>query len=85
MHSNERVFTSNHPLIKHKLSLLRRVDTEPKKFLDGARDLDALGYERHAIWRLKRLLCRPLWPKNRISPGPERSVLFQFCRGPGHG
>ncbi|MBM4432240.1 MAG: uracil phosphoribosyltransferase, partial [Chloroflexi bacterium] len=30
--SDSRLFMSNHPLIQHKLTLLRSVDTEPKKF-----------------------------------------------------
>jgi uracil phosphoribosyltransferase len=44
-----RVFESQHPLVKHKLSLLRRTDTEPKKFRELVRELAILlGYEATA-------------------------------------
>jgi uracil phosphoribosyltransferase len=36
------VFISNPPLVKHKLSLLRDVNTEPKKFRELVRELGAL-------------------------------------------
>ena len=38
----ENVFESHHPLVKHKLTLLRSVDTEPKKFRELVRELGAL-------------------------------------------
>jgi uracil phosphoribosyltransferase len=37
-----RVFVSNHPLIRHKLTLLRSVETEPKKFRELVRELAIL-------------------------------------------
>ena len=36
------VYVSNHPLVQHKLSILRHVDTEPKKFRQLVRELAAL-------------------------------------------
>ncbi len=40
------VYISNHPLVKHKLSLLRRKTTEPKKFRELVRELGGLlAYE----------------------------------------
>jgi uracil phosphoribosyltransferase len=40
------VVQSNHPLIRHKLSVLRRADTEPKKFRELVRELTwLLAYE----------------------------------------
>jgi uracil phosphoribosyltransferase len=36
------VFESNHPLVKHKISLLREVSTEPKKFRELVRELAML-------------------------------------------
>ncbi len=43
---HERVFESQHPLIKHKISLLRRQSTEPKKFRELIRELSMLlAYE----------------------------------------
>jgi uracil phosphoribosyltransferase len=43
---HDRVFVSNHPLLQHKLTLLRSVDTEPKKFRELVREMAMLlGYE----------------------------------------
>jgi uracil phosphoribosyltransferase len=36
------VFASTHPLVAHKLTRLRRVDTEPKKFRELLREIAAL-------------------------------------------
>lgn len=36
------VFESNHPLVKHKLTLLRDAETNPKKFRELVRELGAL-------------------------------------------
>jgi uracil phosphoribosyltransferase len=36
------VFESKHPLVKHKLSLMRRLDTEPKKFRELIREVAML-------------------------------------------
>ena len=45
----ERVHVSNHPLILHKLSLLRDVNTKPKKFRELVRELAILlAYEATA-------------------------------------
>jgi uracil phosphoribosyltransferase len=35
----EQVFVSRHPLVQHKLTLLRRIETEPKKFRELVREL----------------------------------------------
>lgn len=41
-----RVFASDHPLIQHKLTLLRSVETEPKKFRELVKELAILlAYE----------------------------------------
>ena len=37
-----QVLVSNHPLVQHKLAILRSVDTEPKKFRQLVRELAAL-------------------------------------------
>jgi uracil phosphoribosyltransferase len=43
---SERVFESQHPLVKHKIDLLRRPATEPKKFRELIRELTImLAYE----------------------------------------
>jgi uracil phosphoribosyltransferase len=36
------LFASDHPLVRHKVSLLRDVDTEPKKFRELVRELSML-------------------------------------------
>jgi len=38
----DHVYVSNHPLVRHKLSILRSADTEPKKFRQLVRELGAL-------------------------------------------
>jgi uracil phosphoribosyltransferase len=38
----DNVFPSNHPLVAHKLALLRAVDTKPKKFRELVRELAIL-------------------------------------------
>jgi uracil phosphoribosyltransferase len=38
----ENVFVSNHPLIQHKLALMRSVGTEPKKFREVVREITSL-------------------------------------------
>ncbi len=44
-----RVFVSEHPLIQHKVTLLRSVDTEPKKFRELIREVAILlAYEATA-------------------------------------
>jgi uracil phosphoribosyltransferase len=41
-----RVFVSNHPLMRHKVTLLRSIDTEPKKFREVIREVAILlAYE----------------------------------------
>lgn len=46
MEFGNRVFPSKHPLVKHKLTLLRNVATEPKKFRELVREISILlAYE----------------------------------------
>lgn len=43
---SQRVFESTHPLIKHKIDLLRRAETKPKQFRELVRELSMLlAYE----------------------------------------
>lgn len=45
----QQVFESRHPLVQHKLTLLRRVQTEPKKFRELVREITQfLVYEATA-------------------------------------
>ncbi|MFH1926771.1 MAG: uracil phosphoribosyltransferase [Chloroflexota bacterium] len=51
------IYQSNHPLIKHKLSLLRSVETGPKKFRELIREIAILlAYEATADLSLKEIL-----------------------------
>ncbi len=48
-----QVFVSQHPLVKHKLTLLRNVNTKPKKFRELVRELAILlAYEATADLQL---------------------------------
>ncbi len=51
---NDRVHVSNHPLIRHKLTRLRDVNTKPKKFRELIRELGILlAYEATQDLELK--------------------------------
>ena len=46
MNAHPRVHVSGHPLVRHKLTLLRDVNTEPKKFRELVREVAMLlAYE----------------------------------------
>lgn len=48
------VFPSNHPLVAHKVTLLRDKDTEPKKFRELVREISALlAYEATTDLQIK--------------------------------
>lgn len=50
------VYESQHPLVKHKLTLLRNIDTKPKKFRELVRELAMLlGYEATRDLQLRPL------------------------------
>jgi uracil phosphoribosyltransferase len=52
----ENIFPSQHPLVAHKLTRLRDVETEPKKFRELIREIAALlAYEATADLRVSRL------------------------------
>ena len=54
-----QVFVSNHPLIRHKVTLLRSTDTEPKKFREVIREVAILlAYEATADLGLKEVPVR---------------------------
>ena len=57
-----RVYVSQHPLVQHKQTLLRRVETEPKKFRELVREITQfLIYEATLDLRLApRLVQTPL-------------------------
>ncbi len=58
----EQVFVSQHPLVRHKQTLLRRTETEPKKFRELVHELTQfLIYEATADLRLaERWVNTPL-------------------------
>lgn len=52
----DQVFVSRHPLVQHKLTLLRRIETEPKKFRELVREITQfLIYEATADLQLANL------------------------------
>ncbi len=55
----QQVFVSPHPLVRHKQTLLRRVETEPKKFRELVREISwLLGYEALADAGLRPIPVR---------------------------
>ena len=78
------VYPSNHPLVAHKLSILRDVKTDPQKFRELVKELATLlTYEATANLARqadsKSKLHLP-WPTPLKSP--SGSVLYRFY-GPG--
>ena len=60
----ENVFPSPHPLVAHKLTLLRDANTEPKKFRELVREIGALlAYEATAD-----LITMPVITKTPLAP-----------------
>ena len=62
------VFQSNHPLIQHKLALLRDVDTEPKRFRELVREV---------TWLLLYEATEDLTPVERPITSPMGSTMGQ--------
>jgi uracil phosphoribosyltransferase len=63
----ENVFISNHPMIVHKLGILRDVNTEPKKFRALVREMAALlAYEATAD-----LLTEPIQVQTPLAVAPS--------------
>lgn len=60
----DNVHVSSHPLVRHKQTLLRRVETEPKKFRELVREITQfLIYEATADLELsERVVTTPLAP-----------------------
>ncbi len=77
----EQVHVSNHPLVQHKLTLLRRVETEPKKFRELVREITQfLIYEATADLRLSdKVVQTPLAPYTGKEIG-ERIGLVPILR-----
>ena len=60
------IYPSNHPLVAHKLSLLRSINTEPKKFRELVREIAALiTYEATAD-----LLIQPIEVQTPLAKAP---------------
>ncbi len=62
----EEVHVSNHPLILHKLSILRDVNTEPKRFREVVHEITILlAYEATADLTTKQVTIKtPLTETN---------------------
>ena len=68
------VFPSKHPLVAHKLTLLRDKDTEPKKFRELVREIAALmAYEATADMQIKP---KPVQTPLAIADGHEMEDRF---------
>ena len=68
------VFPSKHPLVAHKLTLLRDKDTEPKKFRELVREIAALmAYEATADMHIKP---KPVQTPLAIADGHEMEDRF---------
>ena len=72
---------SHHPLVEHKLSLLRDRTTEPKKFRELVRELSwLLGYEAMADLTTQRITVEtPLEPMAGAESSNRRSGLSRCC------
>jgi len=65
------LFPSSHPLVAHKLALLRDKDTEPRKFRELVREIATLmTYEATAD-----LLTRPVTVETPLAPAPAAQLL----------
>ncbi len=88
MYSN--VFVSTHPLVAHKLTLLRRTTTEPKKFRELVRELAGLlAYEATLDLKTRPLEIETPLAKTTGAELEEKSWLDPYlaCRvgyGGGH-
>ena len=76
-----QVHVSQHPLVKHKLSLLRDVETKPKKFRELVREISILmAYEATADLALKDCsVTTPMGTANGYEVG-EKIGLIPFAR-----
>jgi uracil phosphoribosyltransferase len=77
----DQVHVSTHPLVQHKLTLLRRAETEPKKFRELVRELTQfLIYEATADLNLRpKPITTPLAPYDGQEIG-ERIGLVPILR-----
>ena len=77
----EQVHVSTHPLVQHKLTLLRRAETEPKKFRELVREITQfLIYEATADLSLRpKPITTPLAPYDGKEIG-ERIGLVPILR-----
>ena len=63
---SKSAFVFDHPLIQHKISLLRDKNTTSKEFRELASEISMLmGYEVTRIFLLRRLKLKHLWGMQR--------------------
>ena len=81
------VFPSTHPLVKHKLTLLRDMQTEPKKFRELVRELAILmAYEATADLALvDKDVTTPMGQAHAEQTGRENRPGADPARRAGHG
>ena len=83
----ENVFVSNHPLIQHKLALMRSVETEPKKFREVVREItEPLALRGHTGPCDRRDGRRDATrPDKGARASRQDRVRADIARGGGHG
>ncbi len=75
----KNVFPSSHPLVAHKLALLRSIETDPKNFRELVREIAALlTYEATAD-----LMTKPVSVETPLATAPwsswKRLALCRSC------
>lgn len=72
-----QVFVSQHPLVKHKLTLLRNITTKPKKFRELVRELAILlAYEATADLQLaEKTVTTPMGEANGYELGEKIGLV----------
>ncbi len=81
------VHVSQHPLVKQKLTLLRDVNTKPKKFRELVREISILvAYEATADIQLKdSTVTTPMGTANGYELGEKIGLVPVLRAGSGHG
>src|SRR5215210_2660345 len=77
----QQVYVSQHPLVRHKQTLLRRVETEPKKFRELVREISQfLIYEATADLALTERVVQTPLAEYRGSQIADRIGLVPILR-----
>lgn len=79
--SEERLTVVDHPLIKHKLSVIRNEDTPDYLFRQTVREITLLeGYAATQDLATRSVEVKRLLPRVNVNPsGASSRWLFPFC------